>query len=77
VVKGYDLALSIDDDDLCADCRHLAYNPGEQSVCRLIDARGLAGWPCIFDDDSELVADCNLYDTCKPGENLAYLKGDK
>lgn len=39
-------SLSISDEDLCSDCKNLAYCPGLLSVCKLVDAPKT--WPCVF-----------------------------
>lgn len=41
---------SISDDDLCADCAHCSYRPGELSRCEF-------GFPGEFDED-DYVAQC-------------------
>lgn len=41
------LALSISDDDICSECSHLKYRPGEQSICKIAAERG--SWPAKFD----------------------------
>lgn len=38
---------SISDDDLCAFCHHLAYRPGETSLCQLMSEDN--DWPACFD----------------------------
>lgn len=43
--KCCNFGLSISDDDLCSECVHLNYNPGEYSHCRL-------NWPGWFDGDA-------------------------
>jgi hypothetical protein len=49
-----DFALSISDDDLCATCKYLIYNPGDFSLCRLVSRTG--DWPGFFDEDGYCVA---------------------
>ena len=39
---------SISDDDVCAWCRHLWYNPGALSVCQRHDE---GRWPGVEDED--------------------------
>ena len=41
--------LSISDDDLCSDCSHCAYRPGELSTCNL-------DWPAKFNPDGYAVS---------------------
>lgn len=43
-------SLSISDNDICASCVHLSYNPGELSICHKVFLKGV--WPCSFDLDS-------------------------
>lgn len=40
---------SISDDDICADCVHCIYNPGEMSGCAL-------DWPAVFNADGYAVS---------------------
>lgn len=40
---------SISDDDLCAGCAHLIYQPGELSYCRKFEDN--YEWPAEFDED--------------------------
>ncbi len=51
-------ALSISDDDLCATCTHLAYCPGDNSVCKL--AINQSQWPAKFNDDNYSIS-CDSY----------------
>jgi len=44
IFKDLEVPLSISDDDLCATCSHLDYNPGGESMCGL-------RWPGLFDGD--------------------------
>lgn len=48
VVSGH-VRLSISDDDLCATCANLDYEPGSESRCRV--AERLGRWPATFDAD--------------------------
>lgn len=57
--------LGISDDDLCASCVHLAYDPGNLSIC-LVATRD---WPATFNEDGYSVA-CLEYSQCKPGSNV-------
>ncbi|WP_202307213.1 hypothetical protein [Dryocola clanedunensis] len=39
---------SISDDDLCAWCQHLAYRPGDESLCAL---QSEGHWPASVDEN--------------------------
>ena len=49
--------LSISDDDICSECLHLDYNPGNLSSCALQDENDK--WPAEFDTNGYAI-DCNL-----------------
>jgi len=51
----WDYEMSISDDDLCSTCKHLEYNPGGLSACKLAADR--RGGPCEFNEDQYAV-DC-------------------
>ena len=46
--EGLDMGLSISDDDLCSQCTHLEYNPGNLSFCS-------HRWPGLFDENAYCV----------------------
>lgn len=58
--------MSISDDDVCSDCKHLAYNPGGLSSCKLVEPG--EEWPAIFDSDGYAVS-CDKLEVCEPEEN--------
>ena len=50
----YDLqpVMSISDDDLCADCNNLLYDPGKMSLCtKTLKSRRCPDWPGRFNED--------------------------
>lgn len=51
--SGSSQALSISDDDLCSECEHCIYKPGETSLCHL-------NWPGLFDADG-YCRECPLF----------------
>ena len=51
--------VSISDDDLCADCVHCGYAPGDMSSCA-------QDWPGTQDEDGYYVT-CPQFDKCHPG----------
>lgn len=51
-MKNYN-GLSISDDDLCATCKHLEYDPGNTSLCD-------EDFPAEFDADGYAVS-CSEY----------------
>ncbi|MHB1678657.1 MAG: hypothetical protein ACYCSS_14220 [Sulfuriferula sp.] len=53
-------AKSISDDDLCAQCRHCNYQPGEMSCCN-------KEWPGREDADG-YVQECESFSYQKPAE---------
>ena len=53
--------LSISDDDLCATCVYVRYNPGGESSCK-------KNWPCIWDKDG-YSAQCSKYVECPQDAN--------
>ena len=55
--------LSISDDDLCAGCIRLDYQPGSLSRCA--DA-----WPGLVDDDG-YIERCDVFSASAPGANVA------
>lgn len=55
---------SISDDDLCSDCAHCRYSPGEMSGCA-------EGWPTP-QGASEYVIDCSAFARVAAGTNLAH-----
>ena len=60
-------ALSISDDDLCAECQKLIYYPGNASFC-IQEINGQ--WPAKFDNDGYAV-ECVEFQRIKTyGENL-------
>lgn len=46
--------LSVSDDDICSDCRHCNYRPGELSYCN-------QGWPGLIDDNLYVV-ECDHFE---------------
>lgn len=63
--------LSISDDDLCAHCAHLYYNPGERSQCQCPDTShdkdDWPDWPAAFDAD-QYADSCPLYAPKQEGQ---------
>ena len=57
---------SISDDDLCSDCSHCVYDPGELSACS-------QGWPGRFDADGPRQGYCTtcpqFVRTARQGDN--------
>ena len=56
---GHKFALDITDDDLCAECKHLDYKPGNKSLCDLVSNSG--HWPAKFDEDGYSV-ECSEFE---------------
>lgn len=57
-------AKSISDDDLCAECAFLNYNPGGLSTCQKVDDMGT--WPAHFDRNG-YAKECSEFDSKKIG----------
>lgn len=57
VIQEHPASLSISDDDLCASCAFLAYQPGQRSLCRKAsDGNSRDDWPADFDEDGYAVS---------------------
>jgi hypothetical protein len=54
---------SISDDDLCADCTHCGYQPGDSSTCA-------KDWPGIFDQNGYCVSCVSFIPILKWGDNI-------
>lgn len=62
-ISGSGCAKIIDDDDLCSDCKHCEYRPGELSGCKL-------AWPGQEDADG-YVKECVNFDKISSQEENA------
>jgi len=62
-----DFSLSISDDDMCSECKHLSYNPGKLSLCWQVSPTG--EWPGKFDEDGYCISCASFLKVEKPGDN--------
>lgn len=69
MVQGALLAQCVSDDDICSDCGHLLYCPGELSLCKL--AEEIDEWPGRMNDDGYYTR-CNRFERCRRDANFAF-----
>lgn len=55
--------LSISDDDICSDCTHCRYNPGNESACT-------QEWPATFNDDGYAISCVRFIKIAARGDNV-------